>query len=289
LHSLVVANGFFVAGWPSGGALVTTSSPDSARIRLVSDEAGGVYVAWSRGADVRALRMTSSGTIAAGWPASGAALVDAAAVPLLVSDPRMDGLATPGPSYAAAFEVAASAAGLVTCWDDFRSGTPTIRARWLLANGTPDPAQPETGRYVCPVTVAAYVDGIMSDGQNGAYVGWAGRDDIFGIRWMVSWLPYTSPWVGVPGPVPSAPVSTLRAWPNPARDAVQLEFAPTGSEPVRLELLDVTGHRVRTMDVTQSGTRTARFERLNALPSGVYYARIVRGGTAQAVRVALVH
>jgi len=284
LHTVAVSNGFFIPGWPSGGALIASSSVDSSRVRLVSDEANGAYVAWSRGPDVRAVRMTSGGTIATGWPAAGVPLTDAAAQPALVSDPRAETL---GPSYAGQFEVAASSAGLVACWGDLRFGVPSIRARWLLANGTVDPAQPDTGRYVCPSP--AGIDGIMSDGQNGAYVAWAAWHSYDDIHWMVSWLPYTNPWLGVPDPGPSAPLMAIHAWPNPARDVVQLEFAPLVGEAARLELVDVTGHRVRTLDVSERGARSARFERLGSLPSGVYFARMVRGGTTQGVRVALVH
>jgi hypothetical protein len=199
----------------------------------------------------------------------------------------MENLAYGTGGSAGVFEVAASSNGVVTSWEDLRRGIQGIRARWVLPDGSVDPAQPDTGRYVCPSP--AYLEGMMSDGQNGAYVAWQHWNPPLESRWMVSWLPYASPWLGVPEPGPVSLRTPMRAWPNPARDAVQLEFSPLGSEPARLELLDVAGHRVRTQEVMQPEARTARFEHLNTLPSGVYFARLVQGSNVQGVRVALVH
>jgi hypothetical protein len=287
LESLAIANGFFVSGWPLGGVSIAATSYDSSRVRLALDGADGVYVAWSSGPALRAIRFTGAGTAAAGWPAAGVSLTDPAAAPALSYDRRMENLAYTSGGSAGVFEVAGSANGLITCWEDSRRGIQSIRARWVLPDGTLDPAQPDTGRYVCPSP--AYLEGMMSDEQNGAYVAWLRwNPPNSDSRWMVSWLPYSNPSVGVPDSGPAS-LPAMRAWPNPARDAVQLEFAPLEGESARLELLDVTGHHVRTLDVSVPGRRTARFERLSSLPSGVYFARIVRGGTTQSVRVALVH
>jgi hypothetical protein len=287
LQSLVTATGFFISGWPSGGVSIAAAPYDSSRVRLASDEVDGVYVAWSNGFTLRAIRFTGAGMPAAGWPAAGVPLTDPAAEPVWSFDPRMQNLAYGAGIAGLAFEVAGSANGLVTCWEDTRRGIQSIRARWVLPNGTLDPAQPDTGRYVCPSP--AYLDGMMSDGQNGAYVAWSRwippNSD---TRWMVSWLPYANPWVGVPDSGPAS-LPAMRAWPNPARDALQLEFAPLGDETAHIELVDVTGHRLRALSVSEPGARSARFERLNALPSGVYFARIVSGARTQSVRVALLH
>src|SRR5262245_10485469 len=69
------ADGDPAAGWPSGGVPICTASGEQSQLGMVSDEVGGAYLRWidrRTGAPAHALqRITSTGSIAAGWPVDG--------------------------------------------------------------------------------------------------------------------------------------------------------------------------------------------------------------------------
>jgi hypothetical protein len=75
----VLANGEFAATWPAAGAPATDLPPGVGRFHAVTDAAGGVFVVFEvfeSGSFIPPWRMwiqrmTSSGAIAAGWPAAG--------------------------------------------------------------------------------------------------------------------------------------------------------------------------------------------------------------------------
>jgi Secretion system C-terminal sorting domain len=287
LQSLSLANGVTTPGWPAKGLIVIQANPgdhdvqsfrDSLLLKLLDDGAGGVYVAWNQDALPRAVRVTPTGTLASGWPPEGLPLLDPGAV-----------LANAGPSVHphAPYAVASSTAGLVTCWSDDRlPGVTLARARWLLPDGTVDPAQPDTGRIVAPSTNALVI-GAMSDGDRGVYVGWyepKRPQDYVLNYYILSWVPYAGPLAVPPTRGPAAP--SLTVWPNPARDVMSVQFSPLDRSPARVELIDVAGHRVRTIE---SSGAIGRFERLDGLPSGVYFVRLTRAGVTRTTRVAIVH
>jgi len=75
--------------------------------------------------------------------------------------------------------------------------------------------------------------------------------------------------VGVPhGP---EPLQSLRAYPNPARDQLLLDFQLIRRDEVRLELLDASGKRIRTLltGTYSAGQHVERID-LSMLPPGTY-------------------
>ena len=66
-------------------------------------------------------------------------------------------------------------------------------------------------------------------------------------------------------------------------------FALGDDSPARVELIDVAGHRVRSLEVRGAGEHVERFERLDALAAGVYFVRLTHRGRTSTSRVALVH
>jgi hypothetical protein len=167
---------------------------------------------------------------------------------------------------------------------------PQLRVRWIRADGSPDPNQPDTGRVVTPASAHPYRPTTMSDGQSGIYLGWA--DELDGptgtSNVILSWVPYDPDdlLLGV-GSMPHAGALPLRAWPNSARDALEVELAPAFGSRARLELLDVTGRRVRSLEV--HGSQVARLKNLRDLAPGVYLLRVQQGNAIRTARVALMH
>ncbi|MCA9726118.1 MAG: FlgD immunoglobulin-like domain containing protein [Candidatus Eisenbacteria bacterium] len=100
-------------------------------------------------------------------------------------------------------------------------------------------------------------------------------------------------------PVASAPgdastmVPTFRVSPNPAPAGVELRFATARPDELRLDITDVAGRRVSSTSLGRLGIgdhriewnpRDASGERLEA---GVYFLRIVGGGSLQTSRIVL--
>lgn len=71
----VASGGLIASGWPTTGRAVAAGTGTQEKPTLVSDNAGGLYIAWlDRGAStvtVLLQRLTSAGATASGWPASG--------------------------------------------------------------------------------------------------------------------------------------------------------------------------------------------------------------------------
>ena len=87
--------------------------------------------------------------------------------------------------------------------------------------------------------------------------------------------------VGTPARRPAP----LRAWPNPARDAVRFEW-PGGPGSLEIEILDVSGRVVSTV-VGSSPLWNGRDQSGRPVPNGMYLAR-VRDTQTEALRIALV-
>jgi hypothetical protein len=77
---------------------------------------------------------------------------------------------------------------------------------------------------------------------------------------------------GVPG---------LRLWPNPATGRVWLRLAPSGAQPLRIEILDASGRRVGGSDLLRAASDLycwpGRDAHGRAVPSGLYWVRVTRG------------
>jgi hypothetical protein len=271
LKSLNLSNGLSAPGWATIGVPIVTGDPATLAVNMLADGSGGVYLTWRQGGITLAVRYTSGGTLAAGWPASGLALTPNDA----------------SPNFGTA--VAASANGLIVFWSDENvGGSSRILARWLLPDGTPDPSLPADGIVVVP-GVRAHPLGAMSDGNGGAYLGWVD------VIWFASgqYNPYILTPVPYPTSVavadPRAGGAVFRAWPNPAHQELRVNFTLTDASPARVELLDLAGRVARTLVLRSAGERSARFEHLDALPAGVYFVRLTHRGATRVTRVALVH
>lgn len=159
------------ADWPAEGVPVCQTC--SASYPLVApDGYGGAFIAWhdSRNGnpEVYVQRVTSSGTIAPGWPPDGVAVSNH------LFGQRL-GAITPDAS-----------GGALIVWSDFRNvgggGTGVdIYAQRILANGTRAPGWPVEGAEVTRSPNRDEFPVVLADEVGGAYVAWEDfiKGDVF--------------------------------------------------------------------------------------------------------------
>ena len=271
-------NGHFDPAWPLGGVELLSSTQSIKSLGMVPDGLGGVWAFWEMASTPYLMHYQSNGTLAPGFPGLTSPL-DAAAQ-------------YTGNLYAAR----GGNDGLTVGWTDSRASRPGVRVRWIRGDGTPDPAEPDSARAATPHyppdptgPLRAFHRGLLDDGQGGAYVAWDYRD---GPLWELMYLGHLAPppVLGVgPGPDVRTTLALRSVTPNPASREAQVRFTLAGPGPARLELLDIAGRRVRSIDVP--GTRSeqvVRFEDLGRLPPGLYVVRLAQGGATRSARVAIV-
>ena len=174
--------------------------------------------------------------------------------------------------------------GLIVAWIQDQQ----VFARWLLADGSPDPNRPGS-QVVTPPGAAPWRRlAALSDGYGGAYVTWEDFANFPPDRVKLQWVPYDPSLVGVP-PTPAARPIALRASPNPARDGFEVQFTLATAARARLELLDVTGRRVRSLEAQGAGAHAAKLADLGDVAPGVYLLRLEQGNVVRTARVALMH
>ncbi len=163
-------NGAPATGWASGGIHVTNITCQKYAPAGIPDGSGGTIVSWSDDRcvgyrQVYACRMTSDGSLAAGWPLNGLRLA-----------PTLTHQHTP-------VTVADGAGGAFVAWQDLRGTDADIYLQHVDGAGAVAPGWPASG---VPVAV---VGGVQSnprmepDGAGGVYVAWqdrrSGEDDLY--------------------------------------------------------------------------------------------------------------
>jgi hypothetical protein len=258
--------------WHGGLAAVTPAS-SAANVLLVPDGQDGVTVAWEEDAVPRILHLLSNGTIPPGYPAGGLAPLDPAAqyVPGSLQVTTGDD------------------GGVIVGWDDTRHSRPGIRLRWFLADGTSDPAESDTGRVATPHGTPASLRGLLADRDEGVLVAWEDGTDAASsaYRFRLSRFQGTVI-VGVKSPAAPASLGLRTPWPNPARGQVSVRFTLRDPSPARIELLDLGGRSLRSMEVRGAGEQVTRIGGLGALPAGLYFIRIAQGMRTESARFAIV-
>jgi len=151
------------SAWPHDGFAhlqVAPISGDQFMGSTLPDEQGGAFIAFmdhrSGNHDIYVQRVTASGTIAPGWPATGFAICTAAGDqgnPVAVSD---------------------GAGGLVVAWEDARAGASNrdMFAQRVLSTAAVAPGWPANGRQLGSLVKDEFVPVICSDGARGAFVAW---------------------------------------------------------------------------------------------------------------------
>ncbi len=150
-------------GWGTNGVPVCTASGSQNQPALVSDDAGGVIVAWhdnrSGAGDIYAQHLTGAGTVAPGWPTNGM-VVGAAAPGGLARDEDDPQLAADG------------AGGAFVVWTlVFTSGTDfDIYGNHVTGAGTIAPGWSATGSAIDPSGSIQTNSSICADGAGGVII-----------------------------------------------------------------------------------------------------------------------
>jgi hypothetical protein len=264
--------------WTAEGVALCTAEPNGQNVpAIVSDGAGGAIVTWedarsNEGFDIYAQRVSAAG--APLWTVDGVALCTAGndqAQPKLVSE---------------------GAGGAIVTWPDQRRGIniDDIYAQGVSATGVP---QWTTNGVALYALGGGGQPMIASDDAGGAIVTWGDmRPGIFAQRVYAS---------GAVAAVPprSAPASfqLLAPSPNPVRnDQLSIRFNMPSAERVSAEVLDLAGHRVRTLASDRefsAGPQVLGWDGKDdagvRLPSEVYFVEVRAGAHAEARRVVLLH
>ena len=297
-----------VPQWTTNGVPVCTAPGIQDIPSAISDNQGGVVVAWEdyRGgggeSDIYALRLTNAGVRAAGWDADGTALCALSGYqtgPVLVPD----GLS-----------------GAIVAWSDSRPA-PRFQTPDVYATRTPDDivvpvvaslvsavAQSDRVALAWQLPAAGVsarvwrraaaedwsVIGTKVSGGDGR-LAFEDRDvrpgAVYDYRLGLSQdggeIFAAETRVTVPGALEFA---LEGARPNPATERLALAFTLPDAAPAVLEVLDIGGRVIDARPVGDlgAGWHVVRIGEAAALKPGLYYARLRRAGRALSARVAVI-
>jgi hypothetical protein len=304
------------AGAVQWGNTSLTSATNNNVPGIVSDGSGGAVVSWSGGVGIFAQRVSSAGSRLWNPTNGGVTLATTGTLPTMIGDgaggatvtwqdlrsgtnfnlyaQRVDGSGVPqwmanGAEVCTATAdqrsptiVSDGGSGAIITWYDSRSGASgdDIFAQRIDATGAP--LWPLDGVPVCTAPGAQQFPTLATDGSGGAFVAWQddrkGTDeDIFAHH------------VNPGGQVLAVPrgegvSSSARAWPTPFTDRVRLGFVLPADTRARMEVLDVSGRRVRSLGTAllAAGPREltwdGRADDGRTVGAGTYFLRVEAAG-----------
>ena len=265
----VDANG--VVAWTKAVCVAAGNQRDPA---IVSDGSGGAIIAWEDGRngsdDIYCQRLDSTGDPFSGWPAANITVCDA---PNTQQNPRL---------------VSDGASGALVTWQDARSGQNNVYLQRIGANGY-FAAGWANGLRLCTLQASQEAPEPVRTADGGIIVGWEdGRGgpsavEVYAQKQALPELTAVEegPWVRM-----------MPAHPNPFVSRAQIELVLAAPQDVTVEILDLSGRRVRTLahGLLPAGARAftwdGRTERGTQAPAGLYFAR-ARGASFE-LRVKLV-
>jgi hypothetical protein len=251
----VNAAGTVDASWPAAGRQVTTSTETQEQPELVADAAGGVLVLWAETTfpfpfgKVYVQRLTETGAVSGGWPATGTAL--------LTTDTGFE------PSNL----VSDGASGAIAAWTDLRSGNDAdIYAQRVLATGAIAPGWPADGVAICAAAGDQPFPQLVTDGAGGAVVSYQDYTDGNNPQLRVSRL--------LTDGTVSALASLVDAAAEPGR--VHLHwYTPDGSVTrATVERAEESGEFVALGEILADGEGHLRFEDVEVVAGTTYTYRL---------------
>ncbi len=136
-------------------------------------------------------------------------------------------------------------------------------------------------------------DGVFADWFNGSIAQvhlWLGAvdDSLAHAAYVSSAAAYTPP-AGVDAMETGLALAGMR--PNPATGPLNVSFSLPSSKPARLDLVDVTGRRVKSMDVGAlgAGRHLVQLGHGRDLAAGVYWLRLTQGSRTLTTKATVVH
>ena len=256
--------------WTANGVPLCEAATGQFSPRIVSDGAGGAIVTWDdlRNVwfDIYAQRVDANGAMQ--WQTDG--------IPVCMA----------GGDQEAPDIASDNAGGAIISWQDYRTGQTSqywdIYAQRVDGSGT---AQWTPGGI--PISTAPDAQRapiVASDGNHGAFITWTDRrsgsdDDVYGQHVDGSGQLITA----VGGSVPAAHVVVGESRPNPFSDGMAVDVTLNRAAAVSIDVFDVAGHRVRTLNAGRLDAGVTRLtfdgrdDHAHALPSGVYFYRVHAG------------
>lgn len=178
----ITASGAIAAGWQPNGDTLCVALHDQSSPVIVSDGAGGAFVAWVDdragvgSSDIYLQRITSSGAVATGWPAGGLAVCTAG-----------------GSQFMPTLTMESGAA--IVAWQDDRNPSLDVYAQKVSAAGAVQ--WTANGAAVCTALGSQSDPAIVGDKAGGAIVAWqdtrgGATADIYAQRLNASGAPQWS-------------------------------------------------------------------------------------------------
>ncbi len=275
----LTSGGARAAGWVAGGNAICAAVNAQSAPRIDADGLGGLLVAWEdyrtdAAGDVYVARVNGDGSRPAGWLADGNPVATATAAqitPVVQGD---------------------GAGGAIVVWRDQRvpANGDDLWGTHVAGDAAPAFGWSAGGDALCAAPNFQTQPALVTDGAGGAYVAWqdfrnSASADVYATR------------VGAAlAPVADAPARPARAGlaltgANPFRAAVGLRLAATIAGAACVDVLDVSGRRVRVLwsGRLEPGTRTlawdGRDEAGHDANAGVYFVRAAGTWGEQRVKV----
>lgn len=262
----LAGDGTVVPGWTDYGRVIKPGAGDAQTPVLCPDGTGGVFVAWTLNInvftdiDVHVSRLTGAGSDAPGWPTDGVTVCN-----------------LPGLQYQASIAPDGQG-GVIVAWQDQRDYSQNredLYVQRITAAGATTIGWPANGIGICKVGGEQIVSHVVPDKSHGAIVSWL---DARGVNLQVR-----AGRIGADGDVPTYPPDpeelSLTFVGNPSPSPVARANVPT-LEPARLDVFDIRGRRVRSLDMhpAQIGPMTIEVPQGGTLEAGVYVVRLRQGG-----------
>jgi hypothetical protein len=280
--------------WTPGGVRFAIGPSFRTFPVAVLDQVGGFIVGWcdertgssvsGGGSDLDIYAQRLNGAGAPQWIANGVPVCVAPADQIIPSI-RPDG-----------------AGGAVLVWVDERRGGSGVDIYGQHLNASGGPMLQVNGVSIGDTTSYDFDVATTSDSGGGVIAVWDdGRNGHFNWRYGGTNFDIYVGRLSSPGtldvPVPRAPaVQLLAPWPNPVRTAATIAFALSTAERATIEVLDVAGHRIRTLATSYQyspGRHTLAWNGLNdagaPVPTGLYFVRMRAGGISSMQKIVFLH
>src|SRR5262245_61805645 len=267
----LLPTGALATGWTAGGKALCAVAGEQSSPAIVSDDAGGAWLAWVDGrvmddaGEIFYTHVLGNGTIAAGFPVGGKALCAAPGTQSSVQLAR-DG-----------------SGGCFAVWLDARDGETDLYGQHFNAAGNATGSWLANGSPLCtdPTEQGSLAIEKVSTGR--AIVAW---NDTRSGSFRVYSLLLDASFVSLDAPPAGHAALALAARANPARGAVELRLDALDEGDVRVTLYDVSGRALAERTVSGPARRAdVRFDRL---PPGLYFAVAGQRGAVASTRVAVV-
>lgn len=253
--------------WTANGVALCTAADDQTLPAIAPDGAAGAIVAWNDNrltldSDIYAQRVIGAGTVA--WTGNGI------------------GVCTVAGSQGGVSMAADADNGAIISWDDVRSGNYDVYAQRINQSGA---ALWAAGGITVVSKPGQQSGSVMSSESGGAILAWRDfQTDVQGDLYALRITAGGSVPSAVQGASPALSMAVSENYPNPFSGITTFDLTLRRAEQVGVEIFDVTGRRVRALDVghLRAGASTLSFngldDRARELPSGVYFIRVRAAG-----------